>query len=411
MASINSPTDERDTTDPGDDTMLRYRYQHAFGVALLVNSLCGDLDYSAIWCEQREDFLAEVDDSTFDAIQVKTRNEGDGYWKVGDASFRNAIHRFAKLEEDFSQMIRSYNFVSNIAVEHRESQIKHSPKLLLDAARKAGSSADLKDEARTAFDKLAADCPTTIDVLFDVLLKLTFQQGPPKNGYESVLAHSVLPKLDQAKTLGAPALDNLRDEMIAKIGDASSLSGTDGSEFWTALGGNLLGDTKLRRKRISTDAFDDLVSYSIEQPFRYLDSGFAPEFDADASRYLQLKLEDGDVSHQIPQMKSRALAAEARMQELALLNPRGFSDKWNQIVGIVHAECSEAYLNSKTNDGFFGEAMMKELIKRLERIADERPSKVFGESKELLIGTASMLTGECAVGWSKSFPIKEINQQ
>jgi hypothetical protein len=77
-------------------------------------------------------------------------------------------------------------------------------------------------------------------------------------------------------------------------------------------------------------------------------------------------------------------------------------------VEVIHAECSEAYLNAKKDDGFFGPEMMKDLLERFRRIAAEEPEKVYGEPVEMLVGTSSILSGECAVGWSKRFPVTTI---
>lgn len=403
-----TPIEFRDTTDPGDDTLRRYRYQHAYGVAILAKSVACELDYRAIWCEQHEDFLGEVSYECFDAIQVKTRNEGDGYWRVGDKSFKKAIQRFAKLQGEYGEAIRRFNFVSNIRVEHRPSYAEHSPELLIKDLQSVGGPDDLKGNARKAFDKLAEGCPVDKDTLYETLSKLSFQEGPPRSGYESVVAHSVLSKLNETVHLNAPALDCLRDEMIARVADASSLSGTDGSEFWSALGGNLVGDPQLRRKRVSIDAFKQMVKESIGEPFRYLPTRYNPSLDTVELKVLEDKLVDGDLFHQFPHMKSRGVAAAARFHEMALKDPEGFEEKKSQIVEVIHAECSEAYLNAKKDDGFFGPEMMKDLLERFRRIAAEEPEKVYGEPVEMLVGTSSILSGECAVGWSKRFPVTTI---
>ena len=70
---MSTPTDSRDKSDPGDEVIRKFRYQHAYGVVLAITMVKQTRPYRAIWCEQHEDLLAERDDGTFDAVQVKTR--------------------------------------------------------------------------------------------------------------------------------------------------------------------------------------------------------------------------------------------------------------------------------------------------------------------------------------------------
>ena len=67
---MTSPTDKRDRSDQGDEVLRRFRYQHAYGLVLCVGIASDRLDYTALWCEQHEDFLAETKNGLFDAYQI-----------------------------------------------------------------------------------------------------------------------------------------------------------------------------------------------------------------------------------------------------------------------------------------------------------------------------------------------------
>src|SRR5438105_15210810 len=73
-----SPVDAFDTTDPGDATQQNFRYQHAYGVMLLVSGKLGLRPYVTIWCEHHEDYLDERNDKKFDAYQIKTSKPENG---------------------------------------------------------------------------------------------------------------------------------------------------------------------------------------------------------------------------------------------------------------------------------------------------------------------------------------------
>jgi len=71
------------------------------------------LDYTALWCEQHEDFLAETAEGLFDAYQIKTRKSELGEWELNDEAFLKSIARFAKLDIEYPDKIRYFKFVSN----------------------------------------------------------------------------------------------------------------------------------------------------------------------------------------------------------------------------------------------------------------------------------------------------------
>ena len=103
-----SPIDSRDLSDPGDMVLRKFRYQHAYGVVLSVGIATGKLDYTALWCEQHEDFLAETAFCLFDAYQIKTRKSELGEWQLNHEAFWQSIYRFVKLDLKYPDKIRSF---------------------------------------------------------------------------------------------------------------------------------------------------------------------------------------------------------------------------------------------------------------------------------------------------------------
>lgn len=91
------PSETRNSTDPGDATSRNFRYQHAYGVMLLVSAMRGLRPYAAIWCEQHEDFLAQRQDGSFDGYQIKTSRPELGAWTLKDGELTKSIGRFVDL--------------------------------------------------------------------------------------------------------------------------------------------------------------------------------------------------------------------------------------------------------------------------------------------------------------------------
>lgn len=94
-----SPDEILDTVDTGDETQLRFRYQHAYGVILLLAALSGKKPYIGLWCEHHEDLLGQRNDVFFDAYQIKTRR--DGSWNLSDAPLKDSIKRFVEVDQRF----------------------------------------------------------------------------------------------------------------------------------------------------------------------------------------------------------------------------------------------------------------------------------------------------------------------
>lgn len=86
---MSSPPDKRNPTDPGDQVIRNFRYQHAYGAILAIAMLTGGKPYNAIWCEQNEDLLAERSDGKYDAYQVRSRRSELGEWQINtEACFK-----------------------------------------------------------------------------------------------------------------------------------------------------------------------------------------------------------------------------------------------------------------------------------------------------------------------------------
>src|SRR5258708_2682743 len=230
-----SPDEVLDTVDAGDETQLRFRYQHAYGVILLLAALSGKKPYTAIWCEHHEDLLGQRNDGFFDAYQIKTRR--DGLWNLSDDPLKDSIKRFVEVDQRFPGKIKEFFFVSNARYENSNAQNKagRSPKRFLQAVKHASSSSDLTPPFNTAFEELRLHCHCESLSLMTVLKKLDLLSGPGLDSFEAEIAQDHLPAIPQCHALPASALAILRDELIAQVYKASSLSVSDPARHWYGL--------------------------------------------------------------------------------------------------------------------------------------------------------------------------------
>ncbi len=103
-----------DTTDPGDDTLRRYRYQAGRAAMLGLATLDENSDIIEIFCEHYEDVLLRRRDGRFDGEQVKTRGDDLSPLKAGAAPIQTALQRFITLDTRFPGRFRRFVLSTNV---------------------------------------------------------------------------------------------------------------------------------------------------------------------------------------------------------------------------------------------------------------------------------------------------------
>jgi Cap4-like dsDNA endonuclease family protein len=262
-----SPDEVLDTVDTGDETQHRFRYQHAYGVILLLAALSSEKPYTALWCEHHEDLLGQRNDGFFDAYQIKTRR--NGLWNLSDDPVKDSIKRFVEVDQRFPGKIKEFFFVSNAGYENNNAQNRagRSPKRFLQAVKDASSPSDLTPPFNTAFEELRSHCHCEPLSLMTVLKKLNFLSGPGLDSFEAEIAQDHLSAIPQCRDLSAPPLAQLLDELIAKVYKASGLNVSDPARHWYDLTKNDHGNPTLQAKRI---AIESALSFIGENRFRLL---------------------------------------------------------------------------------------------------------------------------------------------
>lgn len=257
---MTSPISAPNPTDPGDDVARRFRYQHAYGVILWVAGFRKQLDYVALWCEQHEDFLGQVDERLFDAYQVKTREAELGYWEFSDKALYDSLARFVKLDEQFPGQIRRFWFVSNAQCsESGKADRQHlCPTKVLKAC--AGQP-PLPDFCEKALQHLVEKTGCTRDALFAVLKRTDVQLAPPLTSIDAEIIQNHLPSLDGMASCSTTELGSLFDRLLGRVRDASSLAGQDPARHYPVNTGGRAHDPQLQNKRVSVGELTDQLGF------------------------------------------------------------------------------------------------------------------------------------------------------
>lgn len=395
--------------DRGDETQERFRYQWAIGVWLLAQSLTGKREIRALWCEHHEDYLLELPAGRYIAVQVKTDSRENAHWRWSDDALVNSVARFCTFEKAYGDVINGYEFVSNAApyvpaaATKRKDSLAASPDRLVQCCSRASTHSDVEEPYKEAFRTLAVKTGGDATVLFQVLRKLKFAQGPVLRGYDDTLAVAIVPNLPGCAGLTAVSCCRLRDELIGLVEGACRLrvDGIDGAVAYLATNGR--PDAAIRGKCITPESAAELMARVRQPIFRFVDSGAGISIGAKAGRaeVLNRKMRIAYLGSQFEPLRMRMDSADQRLMERALLEPDGFDDIANQLVSTVLVECKdvEAMTFDHADEKTRGLAIYREILRRMDDLANEEPERVCREPKDTLMGIAGMLSGECKFAW------------
>ncbi|WFU34874.1 dsDNA nuclease domain-containing protein [Bradyrhizobium brasilense] len=408
-----TPIDVFNDSDPGDATQRNFRYQHAFGVILLVAGKMGNRPYVAIWCEQHEDLLAERSDGTFDGYQIKTSRPENGPWKLNDLELIKTIGRFTGLVREFGNAINEVFFVSNTECDSIGKEATNDrrrslcPRLFLEHVQSCSAPSEINSVFSLTFQNLQAECGCSEAVLFQTLHKMNIVLGPSRSEFEAAISHEHIAQLDQCKELNADQLDAFRDYLIGVVYRASSLQTGDPIRHLRPLinGGDI--DPRLANKRLPVES---LVIYAAQSQgphvFQYVGESLIELGKLGRSTVLKQKLTAGGLSDQIDYMAERERSAERHLLEDVQRRPERYPELMKQIEQVVLGECREAHLRARQTSAPYGPAMLIDVQNRLRKIAREETALIGDHTYECLIGMVGLLTRECVVWWSPSFPIE-----
>ena len=407
---MTTPTDNRDSNDPGDEVLRKFRYQHAYGAILAIGIATKRLRYTAIWCEHHEDFLAELDGGGFDAYQIKTRKSELGEWEIKDEAWYKSVGRFISLDTSFPNQIQLFYFVSNtqFSDSRAEQKERFSPVRLLKAIKAAPTWQDLDGEAKKGFEWLKKKLDAGEDSLFAVLKRTDLIVGPTERAYEDELCQSHISTLDDCRSLSAPALKQVMEALIAALAEAASLVSNDPSRHWVGLMMTGQSDPYLMAKRFTKEHVTLVVREYREAHFHYLPSLASLDLGGAGGKLgiLRKKLAKGGLAGRYEVLMRKSLSAEQELIDLATRPDQG-RKVWSQIESVVLAECDEAHLRASQTPVPFGPGMLIDVQDRLRRIAETEPTKVCRQPYDLLVGVSGLLTSECKVWWSEQFSMEE----
>jgi len=403
---VVNPTHQLPENDAGARTLAAFRYQCAYGVILLAASCNKSNDYRAIWCEQEDDLLAEIDDHQFDSYQVKTRKPELGSWKTATPDFVKAIKLFVRLHNEFPSSFRWYHFVSNTELYDTtdKKKIDQCPGKLAAATLQVAALDKLSPPFQKGLSQLAKAVECTEEQLFQVLRKLKFSKSPSRDSVIAELAINHLPHIKECANASTPRLKRLAHQLISVLEEASALSSQDPARHYVQLANNGAHDPQLKAKRVSLEQFQAEIIKVVQKGFRYLPETSGTAFAATDRQFkrFKIKLKRGGLDMYADTLRNQALTTESVLLDLVTRGPEGHADV-EHLRQMVKAKCDDAHLASHSVSDTFGSKMLLDLKDKLQHVIATAPTNACDQPEEVLLGIAGMLTENCDVWWSDKF--------
>ena len=175
-----SPSPEHSVTpnDGGDETASRYRFQYVCAAILCCAMFDETQEVEFIYCEHHEDVLIKHIDGTFAGYQIKTRDTNQPAWRTRDPGVWDAIHRFVRLEDEYSTNFRSFHFLTNhfFHVANAATSLPY----VLEQIRQVDTVDQLPNSIKKLLCKLVTATGTCENVAFRTLRKTTASCELPK---------------------------------------------------------------------------------------------------------------------------------------------------------------------------------------------------------------------------------------
>lgn len=417
--SKNNPENDLDSSDPGDETFRRFRYQATYAAILSLGMVKEKSEISEIFVEHHDDILIKMKSDRFIAVQVKTQQLGTLPFKSGDEPMKKALGKFVRHEMNYGQCFERYTIATNhhFFREENKSSIPHLVKMSKNAL---GPDKTEMDSKLSAFinsflsainkGKKGKERASRKDML--LMLK-------------KVYCDDSLPKLEEEihKTLRMSIVEVKHDYRSVVYTDLeraanalSHLSYLRSSKFIEGIvhlylpftnspsesqNATIINSKRITKRDILT-ALDTSINYS---PSLSAANPIDPENIPNDLSLCAKKMTAGSLSATTISASEDWLASAQSIQRKWAMkyDEQVAKERYNHVAVAVQTACSEAH-EATADEAIQGPPMLKKLKEVLKRKRDEG-TNFFDCQEEHLLGHATIRTSQCKVWWSKEFKI------
>ncbi|NQX67323.1 DUF4297 domain-containing protein [Paenibacillus alba] len=399
------PHEHLSTTDPGDETQKRFRYQHTYTALIAFEMYNGILPYKELYCEHHEDILAVREDGTYHGIQVKTRQLTDGAFEIGDSAITGSLIRFIKLSKQFPNKFSGFTIVSNCPF--RKDETGKSLVHLLNQVKKGMTKDFTPRDLNKHLQVLVGETGTSMNEILSVLAITDVQDGP---GMDDIDAKVINDHIGKSKACQGIAIEKIRmihRLLCEKIYSASSKRVENAVKDYSSLigGSSIVNAEEINTKRITKHTVSLLVEDNVKGGVflstRGSVDGITPSESSQLMRYKMscglVDVEDIDVMDDLRAATEDYFIENSYRAE----NKMKYLSEYHQIRTIVTNQSVEAKSRCRKADTPYGTDMLQNIEDRLNDISKTRKEDVFHSPYEILKGLVGVLTNECKIAFSK----------
>ncbi|MBI1355881.1 MAG: DUF4297 domain-containing protein [Acidobacteria bacterium] len=403
-----TPSELGPSSDAGDETARRYRFQWTYAAVACCIMLDETEDIHELFCEHHEDILLRHSDGTFTGVQVKTRSSDQSVWKASDQAVVSSCARFANLEAQFPERFRAYRFLTNHPIygEKNGEDLRH----VLRGIREHSGDAGLPRGAKRFVKKVAtkAQCPE--QCVIAALSKAEADDDLPKLADVSTRLVTTLTLVwERASEWSHASVCRAAQSLVEECARASSLAHEDVLPAYVPLTARpsqarstaRIAQKRFRKHRVIAllEKHTDGVAPLDGPPESQVEPGtgepslLSKKLDAGGFSAVSLNSADDlrDKADYLGLVWTQKYGRESGLQ------------RYGHIRSVVLNDAARCFEAVQRPESKFGPQMLREM--RL-RFAERRREgcQLYDCSNEHLEGFAFSLTSECKIQWSLERP-------
>lgn len=377
---MKNPLNQEPPDDTGTDTLKRFRYQAQLALPFCLACARKEKVRSIIM-EHFEDIVVEYDDY-WHFIQVKTRNEDRGQWKLADAidglkSLYRTFNKTSHLKAKYSLFIEG-----SISANDSLKALTHSKDISDALVEKVSQKLDIEDSESRAFLKAVTVHPNQ-PPRSHITSHNIYLMGKVSASTSTCEIKSLEQKLTDEilRAMSCDRLDNVLYHYIAKI---------EGLED----GIRARVDAKRLTANNITDIIGSLITGDYPLLLRIID------LNAPTPTKLEKKLIAGGATERIIK-NAKELRANASIREAEILSSGFFMEEEKFVDVQVRLETLANSVVERFEDlDKPAKTIWLELRKEItQTVSSVDPNRIYKQDPYLLLGATCGLSDECRIDW------------
>lgn len=404
----NTQIDSALSTDVGDETSNRFRYQWVLSAIICCMLLDEAEDVQEVFCEHHEDVLIKHINGLFTGIQVKTRASNQPLWKSSDEDVVKTFARFVILDSQYPGQFQAFKFITNHPIQ--SSSNGQDIAYMLRQISQSENHDPLNNVVKTFISRISRIAEIAEEDTFHTLKKASIKHDLPKFRDATMrLIDTIVLVWDRAKGASYEGIKRAANHLIDACFRASSLASQDLLPAYLPVSSS--GVEREIKERIAGKTFNkqrvyDVLMQGLDDTIPLsCDPMDLEDIRTGSKELLRKKLTAGGFSA-ISTIYAEDLRDTADYAGARLIQKYGRKQglqKYYELRLKVQGDAARAYEMEKKDEAPFGLDMLSSLRGNLKNRASSG-EQFYGCSVEHLEGLAYLLTSQCKVIWSINRP-------